>query len=66
MAHYRDVVKLGIVDDGAGLEPASPPSGLGLRIMAFRAEMIGGTLDIGPGPDSGTEITCTVPAPVNP
>jgi len=59
----RDVLKLSIVDDGAGLEPATPPAGLGLRIMAFRAEMIGGTLDIAPGPDSGTEITCTVPAP---
>jgi len=60
----RNVLKLRIADDGVGLKPAAPPFGLGLRIMAFRAEMIGGTLDIAPGPASGTEITCTVPAPV--
>ena len=64
LAQGRNVLTLSIADDGVGLNPASSSSGLGLRIMTFRAEIIGGTLDIAPGPDGGTEVTCTVQMPI--
>lgn len=38
--------------------------GMGLRIMEHRAHLIGGSLDIRPGPRArGTVLTCTFPAP---
>jgi signal transduction histidine kinase len=43
--------------------PARPddPRGMGVRIMHYRARVIGGALEIRPGPDGGTVVTCTVP-----
>jgi PAS domain S-box-containing protein len=44
----------------------TPPgrNGHALRLMQYRAEMIGGTLDVRPGPTGhGPLITCTVPQP---
>jgi len=35
--------------------------GMGLRIMEYRAHMIGGSLDIGKGRKGGTVVTCTFP-----
>ena len=61
LARQDAVLRLAILDDGVGLEPASPATGLGLRIMNFRAEMIGAELALKPGREGGTEITCTVP-----
>lgn len=36
-------------------------AGMGLRIMNYRASLIGASLDIKPGTDSGTVVTCSVP-----
>jgi signal transduction histidine kinase len=53
---------LEILDDGAGLpDPLPAQRGMGLRIMAHRATMIGGTLAVRRGPAGGTVVTCTVP-----
>ncbi len=43
--------------------PARPSDhrGMGLRIMHYRAHLAGGTLEIRPGADRGTVVTCTVP-----
>jgi signal transduction histidine kinase len=38
--------------------------GLGTRIMAHRAAMIGGTFSIEPNPTGGTFVKCSVPAAV--
>ncbi|MEM1054825.1 MAG: PAS domain S-box protein [Bacteroidota bacterium] len=38
--------------------------GMGLRIMHYRAHLAGGTLEIRPGADRGTVVTCTVPLPL--
>ena len=50
-------------DDGTGfaLEEAMAESarGLGLRIMDYRAKMIGGALTIRRRPEGGTVVTCT-------
>jgi glucose-6-phosphate-specific signal transduction histidine kinase len=54
---------LTVTDDGTGLRKKTQPSnGMGLRIMAYRASMIGGTFDIESLPDHGTRVTCTLPA----
>lgn len=51
---------LRITDDGVGFPPASErKTGLGLRIMSYRAQKIGGTLDIQPGQHGGTVVTCS-------
>jgi len=35
---------------------------LGLHIMAYRANLIGATFDIGRLPESGTRVTCKLPS----
>jgi signal transduction histidine kinase len=55
-------VKLTVEDDGIGLAETGPAgSGLGIRIMAHRASVIGGTFAIEPGPTGGTIVTCSFP-----
>jgi len=51
---------LAVRDDGAGM--AAPPKkpGMGLRIMRYRAGMIGGSLGIQHKPGGGTDVVCTV------
>ena len=53
-----------LVVQNDGLElPAPPesPSGMGLRIMGYRANMIGGSTEIGRGADGRTAVTCRFP-----
>ena len=53
---------LTVRDDGCGFEVASrSQSGLGLRIMKYRAKMIGGSLEVESSPDAGTLIRCQFP-----
>lgn len=53
---------LRIEDDGVGRQAKSASrGGLGTRIMAHRARMIGGELTIGDRPGGGTAVCCTVP-----
>ncbi len=55
-----DQAVLRITDDGAGLPPESErKSGLGLRIMSYRAKRIGGALELQAGAHGGTVVTCT-------
>jgi signal transduction histidine kinase len=56
-------VLLTVEDDGSGMPAPAPPrpGGLGLRIMAFRAQKIGGTLTIDHPPQGGTRVLCEVP-----
>jgi len=51
-----------IQDNGVGLaiDPGSS-GGMGLRIMNYRAKMIGGTLQVKRGPVGGTIVTCQLP-----
>ncbi len=50
-----------VEDDGAGLPAATPSGGMGLRTMAFRAQIVGGTFDVSTPPGGGTRVTCRVP-----
>lgn len=48
-------------DDGVGIPDAPPEgAGLGLRLMEYRASLIGGTLTVTPGEGRGTQVTCWV------
>ncbi|HSJ03630.1 MAG: histidine kinase [Verrucomicrobium sp.] len=52
-------VILEVDDDGVGLEEtATSHGGLGMRVMAYRARLIGGDLQIGPAPAGGTRVRC--------
>jgi two-component system CheB/CheR fusion protein len=52
---------LTIRDDGCGFESVSNNPGLGLRIMNYRAKMIGGSLDVQSLPGHGTVVSCLFP-----
>jgi signal transduction histidine kinase len=56
-------ITLTVTDDGVGFsENARNSQGMGLRIMAYRANMIGATFNIGRSPESGTRVTCKLPS----
>jgi PAS domain S-box-containing protein len=58
----RHQIRLEVRDDGVGVDPeAEKASGAGLRIMRYRAGVIGGTLDIRPRAAGGTLVTCILP-----
>ena len=53
---------LSIEDNGEGFDPTALPSGhgLGLRLMEYRAAMIGGAFKIAPRPRGGMRAECTL------
>ena len=54
-----DRFALNIQDDGSGFETANGnPTGMGIRIMRYRARVIGATLDLKSKPGQGTQVTC--------
>ncbi len=54
-------VVLEIRDDGAGMSAApAGGTGMGLRIMRYRASVIGATLDVEPGESRGVTVRCTL------
>lgn len=62
LALRKGEVVLVVEDDGIGFDPgAVPPGHHGIVGMRERAEMIGGTLDIGPGPSAGTVLRMAAP-----
>ncbi|HVU32881.1 MAG TPA: ATP-binding protein [Opitutaceae bacterium] len=55
-------LELEVRDSGKGLPAAGMRGdGLGLRIMAHRAQIIGGQFTIAAAPEGGTVVTCRVP-----
>jgi PAS domain S-box-containing protein len=55
---------LRIEDDGRGRSAeAARTEGMGLRTMRYRAGLIGGKLEVGPGPRGGTQVVCRLAAP---
>ena len=48
-----------IIDDGTGIEPdAQPAEGMGLRIMRYRAKMIGAAIEVRARESGGTLVSC--------
>lgn len=56
----RDMV-LTVQDDGPGFHPKTNGHGMGLRIMRYRAQCIGGSCEVHAGPAQGTIVHCRVP-----
>ena len=57
-----ETIYLKITDNGAGLpKPPANGTGLGLRIMAHRASMIGADFKIESMPGGGARVTCQLP-----
>ena len=55
-----DIVSLSIRDNGVGIQDMSKSfSGIGLRIMNYRARMIGASLQVESEPGGGTVVTCS-------
>ena len=53
---------LSVQDDGQGLEEApANHAGMGLNIMNYRANMIGGSLDVRKNFTGGTTVSCLFP-----
>jgi signal transduction histidine kinase len=64
LSNQKKRAELTIEDDGAGLpEDWQKSRGIGTRIMAHRATMIGGTFSIEPNPTGGTFVKCSIPIP---
>ncbi len=57
-------VTLAVTDDGRGIAGAAAGTGMGLKIMRYRAHMLGGELTIEPATaGTGTRIACTLLQP---
>lgn len=53
---------LTVEDDGVGISDSpARHTGLGLRIMSYRANMVGGTLEVRHGEPRGTVVSCRFP-----
>ncbi len=63
LAAGDDQIRLQVRDDGTGFdqEASTEADGMGVRIMNYRARIIGGTLDISSTIGEGTVVTCTLP-----
>jgi PAS domain S-box-containing protein len=60
-----DTLLLEVTDDGVGYgHPATTDSGFGLRLMEYRARVIGASFEIGPRPEGGTSVRVRVGASV--
>ena len=57
-------MRLAIRDNGVGIQPhGGRRSGMGIRIMRHRADLIGASLHIQKLPESGTEVVCRITQP---
>jgi signal transduction histidine kinase len=55
-------VELLVIDDGKGFDPLQHAhDGMGLRIMRYRAQLIGGYLAVESRPGAGTTLRCRCP-----
>ena len=59
LGRVNDRFTLTVQDDGAGFDVrGTGGSGMGIRIMRYRARVIGATLDLKSKPGQGTQVTC--------
>jgi PAS domain S-box-containing protein len=61
LASADGMLELSVRDDGIGIPDQAEREGrLGLHLMRYRANIIGGHLQIGPATNGGTEIRCSI------
>jgi PAS domain S-box-containing protein len=59
LVHEHDGIKMTITDDGSGIADRNETTdGLGLKIMQYRAGMIGASCEIKLCPEGGTQVIC--------
>lgn len=64
LEQHHGRLQLEVDDDGNGFEPGTPEqAGIGLRVMHYRARLIGAELTIGPAPAGGTRVSLRVNSP---
>jgi len=56
-----DNMVLTVRDDGKGFDGSAASNGMGLRIMRYRAQCIGGSCEVQSNRTEGTIVTCRVP-----
>jgi two-component system CheB/CheR fusion protein len=63
LTNSRDQTILCVHDNGSGLcaKLNAPTQGMGLRIMRYRSDLIGGTLEFQHPTEGGTNVVCTLP-----
>jgi signal transduction histidine kinase len=61
----RDML-LTVQDDGGGFNTKANGHGMGLRIMRYRAQCIGGSCEVHTGSGEGTTVYCRVPLEAQP
>ncbi len=59
LLNNNGIVSLSILDNGVGIKDTTKVGGIGLRIMRYRARMIGASLRIESEQSGGTLVTCT-------
>jgi len=57
---------LTVHDDGEGFNTKTNGHGMGLRIMRYRAQCIGGSCEVQTGSGKGTTVYCRVPLEAQP
>ena len=57
LLYENNIVMLTTADNGIGMQNHEEPQGMGLKIMNFRANMIGANLTISSNQDKGTKVT---------
>lgn len=58
---HGGMISLRVLDDGVGIaEPSDESRGMGLKIMRYRAGLIGATLKVEPAGGGGTLVSCTL------
>lgn len=58
----RNELHLSVRDDGGGINlEGHPPRGIGMDIMAHRASLLGGTIEVKSDVNGGTCVTCAIP-----
>jgi signal transduction histidine kinase len=57
----NEPLRLRVIDDGAGFDPAVDVPGFGLGGMRERAELVGAELRVRSGPGAGTEVAVELP-----
>jgi two-component system CheB/CheR fusion protein len=62
LSEANGLIKLYVADDGIGIKTErNEREGMGLRIISYRAGLIGASLHISSGEFGGTQMTCTAP-----
>jgi signal transduction histidine kinase len=61
VAGERDQIRLTVRDDGDRVPTTRPRDGFGVVGMTERATLLGGTLQVGPGPDQGWVVDAVLP-----